>query len=65
MKKDIERKGIRWKDMKVEGGGGKEEMKVLRERVKEGNEKKEVKMMGFEIREWEEKGEIGNIDKVD
>lgn len=65
MKKDIERKGIRWKDMKVEGGGGKEEMIVLRERVKEGNEKKEVKMMGFEIREWEEKGEIGNIDKVD
>src|SRR4029450_6278242 len=64
LKKDLEAKGITWKDMPVAGGGGTQAMTVLRARVSSGNPPTAVQMLGFDILDWAEQGVLGDLNEV-
>ena len=49
LKKDLESKGVTWKDMPVAGGGGEAAMTALRARVTAGNPPTAVQALGFDI----------------
>src|SRR5215510_10175936 len=64
LKKDLEAKGITWKDMPVAGGGGTQAMTVLRARVSSGNPPTAVQMLGFDILDWAEQGVLGDLNEL-
>ncbi len=64
LKKDLEAKGITWKDMPVAGGGGTQAMTVLRARVSSGEPPTAVQMLGFDIVEWAEQGVLGDLNDL-
>ncbi len=64
LKKDLESKGIGWKDMPVAGGGGEQAMTVLRARVTAGNPPTAVQMLGFDIRDWAKQGVLGDLTEI-
>ncbi len=64
LKKDLEGKGITWKDMPVAGGGGTQAMTVLRARVTSGNAPTAVQMLGFDIQDWGAEGVVADLSDV-
>jgi glucose/mannose transport system substrate-binding protein len=64
LKKDLEAKGITWKDMPVAGGGGTQAMTVLRARVSSGEPPTAVQMLGFDILDWAEQGVLGDLNDL-
>lgn len=64
LKKDLESKGVTWKDMPVAGGGGTEAMTTLRARVTAGNAPTAVQMLGFDILDWAQQGVLGDLNEV-
>lgn len=62
LKKDLESKGVTWKDMPVAGGGGTQAMTVLRARVSSGNPPTAVQMLGFDILDWAEQGVVADLN---
>ena len=64
LKKDLEAKGITWKDMPVAGGGGTQAMTVLRARVSSGQPPTAVQMLGFDILDWAEQGVLGDLNDL-
>src|SRR5262244_3256402 len=64
LKKDLESKGVTWKDMPVAGGGGTQAMTVLRARVSSGQPPTAVQMLGFDILDWAEQGVLGDLNEV-
>ncbi len=64
LKKDLEGKGVGWKDMPVAGGGGEAAMTALRARVTAGNAPTAVQMLGFDIKDWAKQGVLGNLNDV-
>jgi glucose/mannose transport system substrate-binding protein len=64
LKKDLESKGVVWKDMPVAGGGGTEAMTALRARVTAGNPPTAVQALGFDITDWANQGVVGDLSEV-
>ena len=64
LKKDLEAKGITWKDMPVAGGGGTQAMTVLRARVSSGQPPTAVQMLGFDILDWAQQGVLGDLNDL-
>jgi glucose/mannose transport system substrate-binding protein len=64
LKKDLESKGVAWKDMPVAGGGGTEAMTALRARVTAGNPPTAVQALGFDITDWAAQGVVGDLTEV-
>src|SRR5215470_18349431 len=64
LKKDLEAKGITWKDMPVAGGGGTQAMTVLRARVSSGQPPTAVQMLGFDIIDWAQQGVLGDLNDL-
>src|SRR5215468_769774 len=64
LKKDLEAKGITWKDMPVAGGGGTQAMTVLRARVSSGQPPTAVQMLGFDILDWAQQGVLGDLNEL-
>jgi glucose/mannose transport system substrate-binding protein len=64
LKKDLEGKGVTWKDMPVAGGGGEQAMTVLRSRVTAGNPPTAVQALGFDIVDWAKQGVLGDLNEV-
>jgi glucose/mannose transport system substrate-binding protein len=62
LKKDLEAKGITWKDMPVAGGGGTQAMTVLKARVSSGEPPTAVQMLGFDILDWAQQGVLGDLN---
>jgi glucose/mannose transport system substrate-binding protein len=64
LRKNVESKGIGWKDMPVAGGGGDAAMTVLRARVTAGNPPTAAQMLGFDITDWAKAGVLASLDSV-
>jgi glucose/mannose transport system substrate-binding protein len=64
LKKDLEAKGVTWKDMPVAGGGGEAAMTALRARVTAGNPPTSVQALGFDITDWAKQGVVGDLSEV-
>jgi glucose/mannose transport system substrate-binding protein len=64
LKKDLEAKGVTWKDMPVAGGGGEAAMTALRARVTAGNPPTSVQALGFDITDWAKQGVVGDLGDV-
>ena len=64
LKKDLESKGVAWKDMPVAGGGGEAAMTALRARVTGGNAPTSVQALGFDITDWAKQGVVGDLNEV-
>ena len=64
LKKDLEGKGVTWKDMPVAGGGGEAAMTALRARVTAGNPPTAVQMLGFDITDWAKQGALGDLNET-
>jgi glucose/mannose transport system substrate-binding protein len=64
LKKDLESKGVTWKDMPVAGGGGEAAMTALRARVTAGNPPTAVQGLGFDITDWAKQGALGDLNEV-
>ena len=64
LKKDLESKGVTWKDMPVAGGGGEAAMTALRARVTAGNAPTAVQALGFDITDWAKQGVLGDLNEV-
>src|SRR5262245_63517346 len=64
LKKDLESKGVTWKDMPVAGGGGTQAMTVLRARVSSGEPPTAVQMLGFESLDWAQQGVLGDLNDL-
>jgi glucose/mannose transport system substrate-binding protein len=64
LKKDLEAKGITWKDMPVAGGGGTQAMTVLKARVSSGQPPTAVQMLGFDIVDWAQQGVLGDLNDL-
>ncbi|MFN4141738.1 ABC transporter substrate-binding protein [Aestuariivirga sp.] len=64
LKKDLESKGVTWKDMPVAGGGGEAAMTALRARVTAGNPPTAVQALGFDITDWAQQGALGDLNEV-
>lgn len=64
LKEDLEKKGIKWQDMPVAGGGGTQAMTVLRARVASGNPPTAVQMLGFDILDWAAEGVLADLTPV-
>lgn len=64
LKKDLESKGVVWKDMPVAGGGGEAAMTALRARVTAGNPPTAVQALGFDITDWAKQGVVGDLSAV-
>ncbi len=64
LKKDLEGKGVTWKDMPVAGGGGEAAMTALRARVTSGNPPTAVQALGFDITDWAKQGVVGDLSEV-
>ena len=64
LKKDLEGKGVTWKDMPVAGGGGEAAMTALRARVTGGNAPTAVQALGFDITDWAKQGVVGDLSDV-
>lgn len=62
LKKDLQAKGVAWKDMPVAGGGGEAAMTALRARVTGGNPPTAVQALGFDILDWAKQGVVGNLN---
>jgi glucose/mannose transport system substrate-binding protein len=64
LKKDLESKGVTWKDMPVAGGGGEQAMTALRARVTAGNAPTAVQALGFDITDWAKQGVLGDLNEI-
>ncbi|MCU0831878.1 MAG: ABC transporter substrate-binding protein [Rhizobiaceae bacterium] len=64
LKKDLESKGVTWKDMPVAGGGGEAAMTALRARVTGGNAPTSVQALGFDITDWAKQGVVGDLNET-
>jgi glucose/mannose transport system substrate-binding protein len=64
LKKDLEAKGVTWKDMPVAGGGGEAAMTALRARVTAGNPPTAVQALGFDITDWANQGVLGDLNEI-
>jgi glucose/mannose transport system substrate-binding protein len=64
LKKDLESKGVTWKDMPVAGGGGDAAMTALRARVTGGNPPTAVQGLGFDIQDWAKQGALADLNEV-
>jgi len=64
LKKDLESKGVSWRDMPVAGGGGEQAMTVLRARVTAGNAPTAVQMLGFDIQDWAAEGALADLNDL-
>jgi len=64
LKKDLESKGVTWKDMPVAGGGGEAAMTALRARVTAGNPPTAVQALGFDITDWAKQGVLGDLNET-
>ena len=62
LKSDLERKGIKWNDMPVAGGGGEQAMTALRARVTSGNPPAAVLLMGFDLTDWAKQGVLADLN---
>lgn len=64
LKKDLESKGITWKDSAVAGGAGSEAMTALKARISAGTPPTAVQMLGFDIQDWAKLGYLANLNEV-
>ena len=62
LKTDLERKGVKWNDMPVAGGGGEQAMTALRARVTSGNPPAAVLLMGFDLTDWAKQGVLADLN---
>jgi glucose/mannose transport system substrate-binding protein len=64
LKSDLEKKGVRWNDMPVAGGGGEQAMTALRSRVTSGNPPAAVLLMGFDLTDWAKQGVLADLNPL-
>jgi glucose/mannose transport system substrate-binding protein len=64
LRKDVEAKGIVWKDAPIAGGGGAQAMTVLQARITARNPPTASQMLGFDVQDWAEQGVLGNLNSV-
>lgn len=64
LKEDLEKKGYKWVDSAIAGGGGSNAMTVLKTRVVSGDPPKAVQMRGPAVQEWAEQGALAELDPV-
>lgn len=64
LKGDMEKKGYKWKDSPVAGGGGDQARTVLRARVAAGNPPDAMQMLGFTIQDYAQEGLLGDLTPV-
>jgi glucose/mannose transport system substrate-binding protein len=64
LKQDMEKKGYKWKDSPVAGGGGDQARTVLRARVAAGNPPDAMQMLGFTIQDYAAEGLLGDLTPV-
>lgn len=64
LKLTLQKKGHRWKDFAVAGGGGDSAMTVLKSRVVSGNPPSAAQIKGPSIQEWAREGVLANMDDV-
>ncbi len=64
LKKDLENKGITWKDSGVAGGGGAQAMTALKARISAGTPPTAVQMLGFDINDWAELGYLADLNNI-
>ena len=64
LKGNLDKQGIKWKDMPVAGGGGEAAMTVVRARVTSGNPPTAVQMLGFDIIDWGKQGVMADLNEL-
>jgi glucose/mannose transport system substrate-binding protein len=64
LKQNLERQGVRWRDMPIAGGGGSQAMTVLRARVTARNPPTAAQMLGFDIRDWATLGALADLNAL-
>ncbi|WP_085316401.1 ABC transporter substrate-binding protein [Derxia lacustris] len=62
LKKMVEAKGNKWKDVAVAGGGGDNAATVIKSRIVSGNPPTAAQIKGPSIQEWGAEGVLANID---
>ncbi len=61
MKEQLEKKGIKWVDAPIAGGGGQAAMTALRARVVAGDPPTAAMVLGYDIKDWAELNLLGDI----
>jgi len=64
LKQDLEKRGVKWVDMAVAGGGGEAASTALRARVVAGDPPTAAQQLGMNVRDWAVEGSLGNLDDV-
>ena len=64
LKKDLESKGVTWKDMAVAGGGGEAAMTALRARATAGDPPTAAQLLGMAVTDWAREGFLGDLNEV-
>jgi glucose/mannose transport system substrate-binding protein len=64
LRKDVESKGLTWKDAPIAGGGGSQAMTVLQARITAKNPPTASQMLGFDILDWAQLGVLANLNSV-
>src|SRR3954469_17925443 len=64
LKGNLEKKGVKWNDMPVAGGGGEAAMTAVRARVTAGNPPTAVQLLGFDIQDWAKQGVLADLNAV-
>ncbi|WP_028312613.1 ABC transporter substrate-binding protein [Derxia gummosa] len=64
LKKMVESKGNKWKDVAVAGGGGDNAATVIKSRIVSGNPPTAAQIKGPSIQEWGAEGVLADIDDV-
>ena len=64
LKKDMAKKGYKWVDSPIAGGGGEQAMTALKARVNAGKPPTAGQFLGFDITDWAKQNALANLNSV-
>lgn len=64
LKKDMSKKGYKWVDSPIAGGGGEQAMTALKARVNAGKPPTAVQFLGFDITDWAKQNALADLNSV-
>ena len=64
LKEDMKKKGYRWVDSPIAGGGGEQAMTTLKARVNAGKPPTAVQFLGYDIIDWAQLDVLANLNEI-